>query len=116
MRTKPLECGRIRGERKQSIGMAGRKRKDGETRHGRHADNMFRVALYLTAEEKAIAVLAAEMSGVTLSDVLRRGIQSEALRLGIITDSGIAEKFRNRVDAYRHVLVAIREESKERGK
>lgn len=96
--------------------MAGRKRKDGETRHGRHADNMFRVALYLTAEEKAIAVLAAEMAGVTLSDVLRLGIRSEAMRLGIVTSSGIADKFRNRVDAYKHVLMAIREESKECGK
>lgn len=93
--------------------MARPKRADGGSRHGKHAENVFRVSLYLSAEEKAIAVLAAELAGVTLTEVLRRGLSSEATRLGILSDGLIADKFRSRVTAYQLVLEEERNVNKE---
>ena len=93
--------------------MARPKRADGGSRHGKHAENVFRVSLYLSAEEKAIAVLAAELAGVTLTEVLRRGLSSEATRLGILSDGLVADKFRSRVSAYRLVLEEERNVNKE---
>ena len=77
-----------------------------ESRHGKHALDAFRVALYLSAEEKAIAILTAERQGRTLSDVLRGGIESEATRSGVLVNGSVAEKFRARVSAYKQVLEA----------
>ena len=85
----------------------GRPRKtDGASRHGKHAPDVFRVSLYLSAEEKAIAILTAERQGKTLSYVLRSGIVGEATRSGIIVNGSVAEKFRARISAYRQVLEA----------
>lgn len=81
-------------------------RKEGGSRHGKHAPGAFRVSLYLSSEEKAVAVLAAELEGCTLSDILRSGITSEATRLGIMSNGSIGEPFRQRVDAYKKVLEA----------
>jgi len=78
----------------------------GESRHGKHAPDAFRVAIYLSAEEKAIAILTAEQQGKTLSDVLRSGIVCEATRSGVLVTGVIAEKFRARINAYRQVLEA----------
>lgn len=78
----------------------------GESRHGKHAPDVFRVSLYLSAEEKAIAILTAEKQGKTLSDVLRNGIMSEATRSGIVENGRVIEKFRERIKAYRQVLEA----------
>lgn len=82
------------------------KKTDGGSRHGKHAPDVFRVSLYLSAEEKAVAILAAELQGRTLSDVLRGGLVSEAVRSGIMVNGQIAEKFRTRVSAYKQVLEA----------
>lgn len=86
--------------------MAILKRLGGESRHGKHAPDAFRVALYLSSEEKAIAILTAERQGRTLSDVLRSGILSEATRSGIMANGCVVEEFRHRIDAYRNVLEA----------
>lgn len=86
--------------------MARPKKRDGGSRHGKHAPDVFRVSLYLSADEKAIAVLTAELQGKTLSDVLRSGLESEAIRSGIMVNGSIAEKFRSRVKAYRQILEA----------
>ena len=86
--------------------MARPKKKDGGSRHGKHAPGAFRVSLYLSAEEKAIAILTAECQGKTLTDVLRSGIMFEAIRSGIIVNGSVAEKFRSRISAYRQVLEA----------
>jgi len=82
------------------------KKKDGGSRHDKHALGVFRVALYLSAEEKAIAILTAEHQGRTLSDVLRSGIVCEATRSGIMVNGCVAEKYRARIKAYRQVLEA----------
>ena len=84
--------------------MARPRKIDGGSRHGKHAPDVFRVSLYLSAEEKAIAILTAERQGRTLSDVLRGGIVSEATRSGIMTNGCVVEKFRDRISAYRQVL------------
>ena len=86
--------------------MARPKKTDGGSRHGKHAPGVFRVALYLSAEEKAIAILTAERQGKTLSDVLRSGIVCEATRSGVMVNGRVAEKFRARISAYRQVLEA----------
>ena len=86
--------------------MARPKKSDGGSRHGKHAPGVFRVALYLSAEEKAIAILTAERQGKTLSDVLRSGIVCEATRSGIMVNGKVAEKFRARISAYRKLLEA----------
>ena len=67
---------------------------------------MLRVSLYLSAEEKAIAVLTAEQQGRTLSDVLRSGIINEATRSGILKNGEIVEKHRMRINAYKNILEA----------
>ena len=84
--------------------MARPKKVDGVSRHGKHALGMLRVSLYLSAEEKAIAVLTAERQGRTLSDVLRSGIINEATRLGILKKGEIVEKHRMRITAYKNIL------------
>ena len=86
--------------------MARHKRSGGESRHGKHAIGMFRVSLYLSAEEKAIAVLTAELEGRTLSDVLRSGLLFEAERVGVIVNGSIGKQFLTRINAYRQVLEA----------
>ena len=89
-----------------NIFMARPKKTDGVSRHGKHALGMLRVSLYLSAEEKAIAVLTAEQQGKTLSDVLRSGIINEATRSGILKNGDVVEKYRSRIKAYRHILEA----------
>ena len=86
--------------------MARPKKTDGVSRHGKHALGMLRVSLYLSAEEKAIAVLTAEQQGRTLSDVLRSGIINEATRSGILKNGEIVEKHRMRINAYKNILEA----------
>lgn len=86
--------------------MARPKKTGGVSRHGKHALGMLGVALYLSAEEKAIAVLTAERQGKTLSDVLRSGIINEATRSGILKNGEIVEKYRSRIKAYRHIREA----------
>ena len=93
--------------------MARTRKSGGESRHGKHAPDVFRVSLYLSAEEKAIAILTAENQGRTLTDVLRSGIKSEATRSGILVNGQIAKKYQSRVCAYRQVLEAERTVSKE---
>jgi len=86
--------------------MARPRKTDSVSRHGKHALGMLRVALYLSAEEKAIAILTAEQQGKTLSDVLRSGIINEATRSGILKNGEIVEKYRTCIKAYRHILEA----------
>ena len=86
--------------------MARPKKTDGGSRHGKHAPGVFRVLLYLSAEEKAIAILTADHQGRTLSDVLRSGIVCEATRSGIMVNGCVAEQYRARIKAYRQVLEA----------
>ncbi len=86
--------------------MARPKKIVGGSRHGKHALGVFRIALYLSAEEKAIAILTAERQGKTLSDILRNGIVSEATRSGVMVNGVVAEKYRSRIMAYRKVLEA----------
>ena len=86
--------------------MARPRKASGESRHGKHAPDVFRVSLYLSAEEKAIAILTAEKQGKTLSDILRNGIMNEATRSGVVENGSVVEKFRARIMAYRQVLEA----------
>ena len=86
--------------------MARPKKTDGDSRHGKHAPGVFRVALYLSAEEKAIAILTAERQRKSLSDILRGGIVCEAMRSGVMENGVVVEKFRARINAYRQVLEA----------
>ena len=86
--------------------MARPKKTGGGSRHGKHAPGVFRISLYLSAEEKAIAILTAERQGKTLSDVLRSGIVCEAMRSGIVLNGRVVEQFRARIRAYMQVLEA----------
>ena len=86
--------------------MARPKKTEGGSRHGKHAPGVFRVSLYLSSGEKAVAILTAEQQGKTLSDVLRSGIMNEATRSGIMEKGKIADRFRARISAYRQVLEA----------
>lgn len=86
--------------------MARPRKTDSVSRHGKHALGMLRVALYLSVEEKAIAVLTAERQGKTLSDILRSGIVNEATRSGILKNGDIVEKYRTRITAYKNILEA----------
>ena len=92
------------------------KKTDCGSRHGKHALGVFRVSLYLSAEEKAIAILTAERQGKTLSDVVRSGIECEATRSGVLVNGAVAEKFRARISAYRQVLEAEAKTKRSAGK
>ena len=82
------------------------KKTSGESRHGKHAPGMFRVSLYLSAEEKAIAIFTAECLGCTLSDIIRSGIVAEATRAGVLVNGRVPDKFRPRIDVYCKILEA----------
>ena len=84
------------------------KKCDGKSRHGKHAPDVFRVALYLSSEEKAIAILTAERQEKTLSDVMRSGLVSEATRCGVMANGAISEEYKIRISAYKQVLEAER--------
>ena len=86
--------------------MARQKKADCGSRHGKHAPGVFRISLYLSAKEKAIAILTAERQGKTLTDVLKSGIVCEATRAGVMKNGVVVEKFRARISAYRQVLEA----------
>lgn len=86
--------------------MARSKKTGGGSRHGKHAPDVFRISLYLSAEEKAIAILTAERQGKTLTDILRSGIVCEATRSGVMKNGVVVERFRARINAYRQVLEA----------
>lgn len=86
--------------------MNGSRKAAGGSRHGKHAPGAFRVSLYLSAEEKAIAILTAERQRKTLSDIVRSGIVFEATRSGVLVNGYVAEKYRARISAYRQVLEA----------
>ena len=79
---------------------------NGGSRHGKHAPGAFRISLYLSAEEKAIAILTAERQHRTLSDVIRDGIVSEATRSGIMAEGCVVNRVRARIDTYKNVLKA----------
>ncbi|MBQ3096519.1 MAG: hypothetical protein IJC66_00040 [Kiritimatiellae bacterium] len=79
---------------------------NGGSRHGKHAPGAFRISLYLSAEEKAIAILTAGRQHRTLSDVIRDGIVSEATRSGIMAEGCVVNRFRARIDTYKNVLKA----------
>ena len=79
---------------------------DGVSRHGKHAPDAFRISLYISAKEKAIATLTAELQGKTLTDVMRSGMESEATRVGILANGCVAEKYAQRVKAYQLILEA----------
>ena len=79
---------------------------NGGSRHGKHAPGAFRISLYLSAEEKAIAILTAERQHRTLSDVIRDGIVSEATRSGIMAEGCVVNRFRALIDTYKNVLKA----------
>lgn len=82
------------------------KKTESGSRHGKHAPEAFRISLYLSAEEKAIAILTAEHQRKTLTEILKNGIMYEATRSGIIVNGCVAEKFRARLSAYRQILEA----------
>lgn len=86
--------------------MARIRKNDSVSRHGKHAPDAFRISFYISAEEKAAAVLTAELQGKTLTDVLRSGLASEATRAGILANGCVAEKFSQRLKAYRLILEA----------
>ena len=96
--------------------MARPKKPDGGSRHGKHAPDVFRVSFYLSAEEKAVAILTAERQGKTLSDVLRSGIEYEATCSGVLKNGRVAEEFRARIRAYRQVLEAEAQTKRSTGK
>ena len=56
--------------------MARPKKPESGSRHGKHAPDAFRVAIYLSAEEKAIAILTAELQGKPLSNAYRQVLES----------------------------------------
>lgn len=88
--------------------MASPKKCDGTSRYGKHAPDVFRVALYLSSEEKAIAILTAERQMKTLSDVIRSGLVSEATHCGVMVNGAISEEYKIRISAYKQVLEAER--------
>lgn len=86
--------------------MARIRKNDSVSRHGKHAPDAFRISLYISAKEKAIATLTAELQGKTLTDVLRSGLASEATRAGILANGCVTEKYAQRVKAYQLILEA----------
>lgn len=80
------------------------RKEDRGTRHGKHAETAFRISFYVSAREKAIAVLSAELLKSGLTDVLREGLLYAATKAGVMENGEIKEKYRERVDTYQKIL------------
>ena len=80
------------------------KKTKSESRHGKHADEAFRVSFYLSAREKAIAVLTAELNDSALTDVMKSGLMNEAIRAGIVRNGQVTEEYKDRITAYAAIL------------
>ena len=63
-------------------------RQTSETRKGKHKRGKVRMGAYVEPRKKAIAVYVADIMGMTLTDVIWRGIETLAIGAGIIDGNG----------------------------
>ena len=63
-------------------------RQTSETRKGKHKRGKVRMGAYVEPRKKAIAVYVADIMGMTLTDVIWRGIETLAIGAGIIDSNG----------------------------
>ncbi|MBP3405199.1 MAG: hypothetical protein J6N18_03795 [Kiritimatiellae bacterium] len=71
-----------------------------KTRHGQHHEDLVGFCGYITPELKALAQVTANELDTTMMDLVRNGIQAEAIRAGIVVDGKIAQKYRPIIAAY----------------
>lgn len=78
------------------------------SRLGKHKKGKVRIGLYTEPYQKAIAVMLAEITGLTMTDIVWQGIETLAKSRGIITEEGkIAHKYHNQFE----VVIAMVKQS-----
>lgn len=71
-----------------------------KNRHGQHHEDLVGFSGYITPELKALAQVTANELKTTMMDLVRNGIQVEAVRAGVVVDGQIAPKYRPIIEAY----------------
>lgn len=59
-----------------------------ESRNGKHAPGNVRIGVYVTPFRKAVAVYLAELSGMSMTDIVWEGIERLAISMGVLLPSG----------------------------
>lgn len=71
-----------------------------KSRHGQHHEDLVGFSGYITPELKALAQVTANELHTTMMELVRNGIQSEAVRAGIIVDGKVSIKYKPIIEAY----------------
>lgn len=71
-----------------------------KSRHGQHHEDLVGFSGYITPELKALAQVTANELNTTMMELVRNGIQNEAVRAGIIVNGTIDLKYKPIIDAY----------------
>lgn len=71
-----------------------------KNRHGQHHEDLVGFSGYITPELKALAQVTANELKTTMMDLVRNGIQNEAIRAGVITNGEVDSRYRPIVAAY----------------
>ena len=74
------------------------------SRQGRHRDDKTLLGAYVTHDVKALVVMTADRLGVTITDIILRGLYSEARRANLIdNDNQILPEHRASFEAVREL-------------
>lgn len=77
------------------------------SRLGKHKKGKVRIGIYTDPFRKAVAVLLADLTDMTLTDIVWHGIESIAKSRGVITAEGhISEKY---LDQFKVVLETVKQ-------
>lgn len=69
------------------------------SRIGKHKKGKVRIGIYTDPYQKAVAVMLADLTEMTMTDIVWQGIETLAKAHGIITTDGkIAEKYKNQFE------------------
>ena len=71
-----------------------------KNRHGQHHEDLVGFSGYITPELKALAQVTANELKTTMMDLVRNGIQNEAMRAGVVRNGEIVPKYQAVVAAY----------------
>lgn len=80
-------------------------RKETSSRQGKHKEMKTLFGAYVEPEVKALAVLTSDRLGITFTDIILNGLNSEATRAGIMRNGVILPEF---MDAYNATLEIIK--------
>lgn len=75
-----------------------------KTRHGRHKEDKVVFGFYVEPEFKALAQLVANKMECNVHDVVRKGVETLATKLGILKDGVIQDDYRMVIEAMSAII------------